>query len=84
MHASLELAARLVNEITPTSAGTIWRPRAISDMKLRAFIPPGEALELEARLKESSEHVAELVVETRQGKRLLGSARVTFAPEGSP
>jgi len=84
MHASLELAARLVSEITPTPAGPIWRPRAISDMKLRAFIPPGEALELEARLKESSEHVAELVVETRQGKRLLGSARVTFTPEESP
>jgi 3-hydroxymyristoyl/3-hydroxydecanoyl-(acyl carrier protein) dehydratase len=61
-----------------------WRPRAISDMKLRAFIPPGELLELEARLEESLEHTAELLVETRRGKRLLGSARVTFISEGPP
>lgn len=84
MHANLELAAHLVSEITQASAGRTWRPRTVSDMKLRAFIPPGEALELEARLKESSEHVAEFVVETRQGKRLLGSARVTFASKGLP
>ena len=53
-------------------------------MKLRAFIPPGEVLELEARLEETSDHAAELVVETRRGKRLLGSARVTFVSEGPP
>ena len=63
-------------------AGRTWRPRAISDMKLRAFIPPGEVLELEARLEECSEHTAVLLVETRRGKRLLGSARVTFVSEG--
>ena len=53
-------------------------------MKLRSFIPPGEILELEARLEESSEHAAELRVETRRGKRLLGSARVRFVSEGPP
>jgi hypothetical protein len=53
-------------------------------MKLRAFIPPGEILELEAQLEESSDHAAELLVETRRGKRLLGSARVRFVSEGSP
>jgi hypothetical protein len=84
MHANLELAAHLVNEITQAPAGRTWRPRAISDMKLRAFIPPGEVLELEARLEECSDHSAELLVETRRGKRLLGSARVTFVAEGPP
>jgi 3-hydroxymyristoyl/3-hydroxydecanoyl-(acyl carrier protein) dehydratase len=82
MHANLELAAHLVSEITQASAGRKWRPRAISDMKLRAFIPPGEVLELEARLEECSECETELLVETRRGKRLLGSARVTFVAEG--
>ena len=84
MHANLELAAHLVSEIAQAPAGRTWRPRAISDMKLRAFIPPGELLELEARLEESSDQAAELLVETRRGKRLLGSARVTFVPEGPP
>ena len=82
MHANLELAAHLVSDITQASIGRTWRPRAISDMKLRAFIPPGEILELEARLEESSDHAAELLVETRRGKRLLGSARVRFVSEG--
>jgi 3-hydroxymyristoyl/3-hydroxydecanoyl-(acyl carrier protein) dehydratase len=84
MHANLELAAHLVNEITQPATGRTWRPRAISDMKLRAFIPPGEILELEARLEESSDHAAELLVETRRGKRLLGSARLRFVSEGPP
>jgi hypothetical protein len=53
-------------------------------MKLRAFIPPGEVLELEARLEECSDRAAELLVETRRGKRLLGSARVKFVSEGPP
>lgn len=129
MHANLELAAHLVNELpsqeperraparlvemqrgqaeqelgTPNrtselavasraselsfrdSGGSMsaWRPRAISDMKLRAFIPPGETLDLEARLEECSDHAAELLVETRRGKRLLGSARVRFVSEDS-
>lgn len=82
MHSNLELAGHLVSEIAQASSGSNWRPRAISDMKLRAFIPPGELLELEARLQKSSDQSAELVVETRQGKRLLGSARVRFAAEG--
>jgi 3-hydroxymyristoyl/3-hydroxydecanoyl-(acyl carrier protein) dehydratase len=69
-------------ESRPTRCVAIWRPRAISDMKLRAFIPPGETLDLEARLVDCSERVADLLVETRRGKRLLGSARVKFVSEG--
>lgn len=84
MHANLELAADLVSEITQASMGRTWRPQGISNMKLRAFITPGEILELEARLEESSDYAAELMVETRRGKRLLGSARVTFVSEGTP
>jgi 3-hydroxymyristoyl/3-hydroxydecanoyl-(acyl carrier protein) dehydratase len=83
MHASLELAARFTNEIAPAPSGSAWQPRGISDMKLRSFIPPGELLELEARLEESSEREVGFLVETRRGKRLLGSARVGFVLEGA-
>jgi hypothetical protein len=53
-------------------------------MKLRAFIPPGEILELEARLGEASDRAVVLVVETRRGRRLLSNGCVTFVAEASP
>jgi 3-hydroxymyristoyl/3-hydroxydecanoyl-(acyl carrier protein) dehydratase len=81
MHTNLQLAAMLLGEAGSPAAGS-WTPRRISDMKLRAFIPPGETLEVEARVEELSPESAELFVATRQGKRLAGSARVGFVPEG--
>jgi 3-hydroxymyristoyl/3-hydroxydecanoyl-(acyl carrier protein) dehydratase len=59
-----------------------WTLRTVSDVKLRAFMPPGEHLELEARVLESSESTAELVVETHRGKRRIGGARVLLETEG--
>ena len=58
-----------------------WSIRTVSDVKLRAFMPPGEHLELEARVLESSPATAELVVETRLGKRRIGGARVAMSAE---
>jgi len=55
--------------------------RCISDVKLRAFTPPGEELEIEARLNELSTDGATLIVETRKGKRVICGARVLLAPE---
>lgn len=81
MHANLQLAAALTNELPCADAGQVWRPRAISDMKLRAFIPPGEALELEARLNGAANGRADLIVETRKSKRVIGTARVQFTAE---
>lgn len=82
MHTNLQLAAMLLGEVASPAAGS-WTPRMISDMKLRAFIPPGETLEVEARIEELSAESAELFVATRQGKRLAGSARVGFVSEAS-
>jgi 3-hydroxymyristoyl/3-hydroxydecanoyl-(acyl carrier protein) dehydratase len=84
MHANLQLAASLANESSRPRAGSAWQPRIISDMKLRAFISPGEELDLEAQIEEASEDALELGVETRKGKRLVGSARVRFTPERQP
>jgi 3-hydroxymyristoyl/3-hydroxydecanoyl-(acyl carrier protein) dehydratase len=83
MHTNLQLAAMLLGEVVSPASGS-WTPRMISDMKLRAFIPPGETLEVEARVEELSTESAELFVATRQGKRLAGSARVAFVPEARP
>jgi len=81
MHANLQLGAALANELPCAAAGQVWQPRAISGMKLRAFIPPGEALELEARLNGATNGKADFIVETRNGKRVIGTARVQFVAE---
>jgi hypothetical protein len=55
----------------------------MSDVKLRAFTPPGETLEVEVRLNQLSTHAATVSVETRRGKRVISGARVLLAPEES-
>ena len=81
MNSNLELAAALAARMPPPAAGGRWALRSISDVKLRAFTPPGEELEIEARLNELSTDGATLIVETRKGKRVICGARVLLAPE---
>lgn len=81
MHANLQLASTLAAEIPAPANGAVWNLRQISNVKLRTFTPPGEVLEIEARLNEISGNTATLAVETRKGKRVVGSARVVFATE---
>jgi 3-hydroxymyristoyl/3-hydroxydecanoyl-(acyl carrier protein) dehydratase len=84
MDMNLQLAAALAAEVSPPTNGTRWKLRAVSDVKLRAFIPPGETLELEVKLSERCDDSATLVVETRRGKKLIGGARVLLVPEEGP
>jgi 3-hydroxyacyl-[acyl-carrier-protein] dehydratase len=84
MHLNLQLGAALAAEVAPPSPGTRWTLRTVMDMKLRAFIAPGETLELEAKLNERSGDSAAVAVETRRGKEIVGSARLLFVPEGRP
>ena len=78
MHANLRLAAALATEV-PTRGG--WRMRSVSDVKLRAFTPPGEVLEIEVKVGDSTDAALEIIVATRNGKRLVCRARVQFARE---
>jgi hypothetical protein len=52
MNLNLQLAAALAAEFPRPAAGR-WDLRTISDVKLRSFIPPGEQLELEAKLDQT-------------------------------
>jgi 3-hydroxymyristoyl/3-hydroxydecanoyl-(acyl carrier protein) dehydratase len=79
MESKLELAAALARRLPPR--GGRWALHGIADVKLRAFTPPGEKLELEARLNQLSTNAASLNVETRKDKRVISGARVLFAPE---
>ncbi len=71
MNVNLQLAAALAAEIPGR-----WQLRSVHDVKLRAFIPPGENLDLEAKLDERESDSLIIIVETRKGKKLLGGARV--------
>jgi 3-hydroxymyristoyl/3-hydroxydecanoyl-(acyl carrier protein) dehydratase len=81
MNSNLELAAALAEQLPPPAAGGRWTLRGVSDVKLRAFTPPGERLEIEARLNQLSTNAATVSVETRKGKRVISGARVLLAPE---
>jgi 3-hydroxyacyl-[acyl-carrier-protein] dehydratase len=76
MRSKLQLAAALAAEIPlPANAGK-WNLKSIIDMKLRAFIEPGELLELEAKLTAREGGHATILIESRRGKRLAGAATV--------
>lgn len=81
MNASLELAALLATELNVPATGARWALRSVSDVKLRAFTPPGDVLEIEARLNQISPEGAAVHVEIRKGKRVVGGARVRLIPE---
>jgi 3-hydroxymyristoyl/3-hydroxydecanoyl-(acyl carrier protein) dehydratase len=83
MHSNLELAGALASEAS-SAPGLAWTLREITDMKLRAFIAPGEILEIEARMAARAEESAVVKVETRNGQRTIGSARVRLSLEKLP
>ena len=80
MHASLQTAAMLAAEV-PSGNGAPWLLQVISNVKLRDFIPPGQTLTLQARLSTASTTLLSVVVESRIGERLIGSAGVQFSSE---
>jgi 3-hydroxymyristoyl/3-hydroxydecanoyl-(acyl carrier protein) dehydratase len=84
MDENLQLAAALANELSPPASGGRWVLTSVSDVKLRAFIPPGQTLELETKVKERREEKVILSVETRLGKKVVGGALVHLAAEGAP
>jgi 3-hydroxymyristoyl/3-hydroxydecanoyl-(acyl carrier protein) dehydratase len=80
MHANLQAAAWLAAG-APAGDGAMWIPRSVSDVKLRTFIPPGEALSMEAKRIECSATSLSVAVESRISQRLVGSAEIQFVPE---
>ena len=78
MRSKLQLVAALAAEIPLPHAARAWQLQSVTDMKLRAFIEPGELLELQARVSEVAGDIATIAVESRRGKRLAGAATVTL------
>jgi 3-hydroxyacyl-[acyl-carrier-protein] dehydratase len=82
MHSNLETVSMLASKLPAPAPGARWVPKALSDVKLRAFSAPGEILDIEARLSTRSEVSAVVNVDTRKGKRVVGGSRVRLIPEG--
>jgi 3-hydroxymyristoyl/3-hydroxydecanoyl-(acyl carrier protein) dehydratase len=82
MNSNLELVAKLAANLPAPLAGPGWVLKGLSDVKLRAFTPPGETLAVEARLIQLSTTAATVNVETRAGKRIICGASVRLLPEG--
>ena len=78
MNLNLQLASALAAEIPGH-----WELRTVSDVKLRSFIPPGEQLELEAKLGARTDNSITVIVETRKEKKRVGGARVSFVLGGN-
>jgi len=81
MHENMQLAALLATEIPVPTDHPRWVLQTVSNLKLRAFIPPGATLELAAKVTEQSVDSAAVAVETRMGGRVGGGARVLLVPE---
>src|SRR4030095_15114283 len=76
MRSKLQLVTALAAEIPRPPHGREWTLKCVTGMKLRAFIAPGELLELEAKLTLIEGEQATIAVESRRGKRLAGAATV--------
>ena len=84
MNANLDLAITLAGQIPTPARNEAWWIHAVSDVKLRAFIRPGEIMELETRLVERSGNTATMTISIQRGKRVVGGARILLSTEGRP
>jgi len=78
MEAQLGLVAAFAEGLP---GGGLWRATGTRDVKLRAFMPPGDVLQLSAELEEFSGDKAVVLVQSRRGRKLNSSARVELVAE---
>lgn len=81
MRSKLKLVANLAAEIPPPEPGRQWQLKCVTDMKLRAFIEPGELLDLEAKLIATEGDNLTIAVEARRAQKLAGRAEVVLTSD---
>ncbi len=82
-HANLQLAVELLERIAPAAPGAQWTPKVISDVKLRAFIAPGDTLSLQASRKDRGDGTATVATQIRSAGKRIGSCRVELAQKSA-
>ncbi|RPI09183.1 MAG: hypothetical protein EHM71_06630 [Zetaproteobacteria bacterium] len=80
LDAQIRLALRLAGETMPPGQ----RPRLarIEDVKMRAFILPGQTVEMEATLRSAAEGAAELTLAATVGGARVATGRAEFVARG--
>lgn len=76
MQNMLCLVSQLAAQLPAPAGGEAWKLQDVTGMKLRAFIPPGDALQLEAKLVQVEGTAATVSVESRRNGKLAGAASV--------
>lgn len=78
MHFNLQLVGQLARQLPQPAGARDWKLQTIADMKLRAFLSPGENLELEAKLVELQSNAATVSIASRRAGKPAGAARVAL------
>lgn len=74
MNLNLGFAIDLASERGGTDSR--WTAQAMTDVKIRSFMAPGEILDLKATIEEEESDFVRVFVETRKGKRVTSSTRI--------
>lgn len=79
------LAVTVANEARAERSAGQWLPRIVTDVKIRAFTPPGARLELSAELIDTDSRCARLKLAARADGRSVASAKIEVgaAAEGA-
>ena len=73
----MDTKLRFVSALAETIPGDgDWKATGMRDVKLRAFMPPGEVLSLQAEVEEIEGDKATVFVQSRKGKRRNSGARI--------
>lgn len=80
MDALAGLAVQLAQGGLGGPAAADWLPRVVSDVKIRAFTPPGVALALLAEVLDSDSRSSRMKLMARADGKLVASARIEVGP----
>jgi 3-hydroxymyristoyl/3-hydroxydecanoyl-(acyl carrier protein) dehydratase len=80
LDAQIGLALHLAAEAPDLPVGTQPAPVRLTHVKMRAFIPPGEVLALDARRASTGSGTGQIMLSARASDKTVSTARLEYAP----
>jgi 3-hydroxymyristoyl/3-hydroxydecanoyl-(acyl carrier protein) dehydratase len=80
LDAQIQLAVRLAGETLP--AGQRFRPARVADVKMRSFILPGHAVEIETGMRSATDGAAELTLAAMVDGKRVATGRMEIVSQG--
>jgi 3-hydroxymyristoyl/3-hydroxydecanoyl-(acyl carrier protein) dehydratase len=80
LDAQIRLALRLAGEALPPAPRL--RPARMADVKMRSFILPGQAVEIETAMRSAADGAAELTLAAMVDGKRVATGRVEIVPQG--